>query len=201
MTIALLDDVINAEAELSNGELVGECNARAGIYRLLAGVFLEEPTAEYLKAIRSPAVMSSLLEMGVVFPDDFTAPPLAELLDTLACEYAVLFVVTGGCPAVESIRLYGRFQQQSFFEVREIYQKAGFKVSGGRFMVFDDQLGVELMFVAVLLGRAANALASGNQDRLRALSRSSSVSGRCTRQMGAWLRHLAGAGSRTFLLS
>lgn len=160
----VLQDVANLAIEFSTDELLAECKARANIYRILSGAFLEEPTAEYLNAIRSPAVMSSLLEMGVVFPDDFTAPPLAELLDTLACEYAVLFVVTGGCPAVESIRLYGRFQQQPFFEVREIYQKAGLKVSGGRFMVFDDQLGAQLMFVAEMLDRAANALAAGNQS-------------------------------------
>jgi TorA maturation chaperone TorD len=159
----VLQDAANFATAFSTDELIAECNARAGIYRLLAGVFLEEPTAEYLNAIRSPAVMSSLLEMGVVFPNDFTDPPLAELLDTLACEYAELFVVTGGCPPVESIRLYGRFQQQPYFEVREIYQKAGFRVSGGRFTVFDDQLGVELTFIAELLGRAADALASGNQ--------------------------------------
>ena len=108
--------------------------------------------------------MASLLEMGVVFSPMILPPHLGNCRKTLACEYAVLFVVTGGCPAVESIRLYGRFQQQPFFEVREIYQKAGFKVSGGRFMVFDDQLGAELMFVAEMLDRAANALAAGNQS-------------------------------------
>lgn len=163
MIMTMLQEVTNAETEFTNGELVAECNARAGIYRLLAGVFLEEPTAEYLNAIRSPAVMSSLLEMGVVFPDDFTAPPLAELLDTLACEYAVLYVVAGGCPPVESIRLTGRYQQQPFFEVRDFYNKNGFEISTGRFAVFEDQLGVELTFMAGMLERAAVLLDSGDQ--------------------------------------
>jgi TorA maturation chaperone TorD len=159
----MLQEVTNAETEFTNGELVAECNARASIYRLLAGVFLEEPTAKYLNAIRSPEVMSSLLEMGVVFPDDFTATPLAELLDTLACEYAVLFVVAGGCPPVESVRLTGRYQQQPFFEVRDFYNKSGFKISTGRFAVFEDQLGVELTFMAEMLEHAAVLLDSGDQ--------------------------------------
>jgi len=160
----VLQDAANALAELSSDELVAECKARANIYRLLAGAFLEEPTVEYLNAIRSPAVMASLKDMGAAFGEDFTDAPLEKLQDELACEYAVLFVTTGGCPAVESIRLYGRFQQQPYFEVREFYQKAGFKVSGGRFIMFDDQLGVELAFIAELLGRAAEALASGNRN-------------------------------------
>lgn len=163
MTTTMLQEVTNPETEFTNGELVAEFNARAGIYRLLGGVFLEEPTAEYLNAIRSPAVMSSLLEMGVVFPDDFTAPPMAELLDTLACEYAVLFVVAGGCPPVESVRLTGRYQQQPFFEVRDFYNKNGFEISTGRFAVFEDQLGVELTFMAEMLERAAGLLDSGDQ--------------------------------------
>ncbi|MBI5891562.1 MAG: molecular chaperone TorD family protein [Nitrosomonadales bacterium] len=164
MTTAVLEGVINAEAELSDGELVAECKARANIYRILSGAFLEEPTAEYLQAIRSPEVMASLRGLGAAFGPDFTDAPIGQLQEELAQEYAVLFVVTGGCPAVESIRLYGRFQQQSFFEVRKIYQQAGFKVSGGRFMVFDDQLGAELMYVAAMLDRAAVALAGGNRS-------------------------------------
>lgn len=160
----VLQDVANATAELSSDELIAECKARANIYRLLAGVFLEEPTVEYLNAIRSPVVMASLRDMGAAFSEDFTDTPLGQLQDALACEYAVLFVVAGGCPAVESIRLTGRYQQQPYFEVHEFYQKAGFQVSGSRFAVFDDQLGVELAFLAELLDRAADALALGDQD-------------------------------------
>jgi TorA maturation chaperone TorD len=159
----MMQEAANFATEFSTDELMAECNARADIYRMLAGVFLEEPTAEYLNAIRSPTVMASLREMGVIFDEDFTDSPLVELLDTLACEYAVLFVVAGGCPAVESVRLTGRYQQQPYFEVREFYRKAGFRLSGSRYAIFDDQLGVELSFLAELLERAADALASGNQ--------------------------------------
>jgi len=185
----VLDDIATIEMELSTAELIAECNARANIYRILGGAFLEEPTAEYLEAIRAPEVMVSLQELGMAFGPDFTATPIAQLQDELAYEYAVLFVVTGGCPAVESIRLYGRFQQQPFFEVREIYQQAGFKVSGGRFMVFDDQLGAELMFVAELLVRAANALTAGDKAGYAKLSKD--IKRFWALHLGKWVRGYA----------
>lgn len=163
MTTAI-QDAGNTSSELSGDELIAECKARANVYRLLAGAFLEEPTVEYLNAIRSPEVMASLKDMGVAFDKDFTDAPIGKLQDELACEYAVLFIVAGGCPAVESVRLQGRYQQQPCFEVREIYQKAGFQLTGARFKVFDDQLGVELTFVAEMLERAAAALTAGDQE-------------------------------------
>lgn len=150
----------NTEMEFSKDELVAECKARASIYRLLAGVFLEEPSTEYLNALRSADVSGSLRAMGAVFSGDFSDVPLEQLKETLACEYAVLFVVAGGCPPVESVRLTGRYQQQPFFEVRDFYKKHGFEISSGRFTVFEDQLGVELTFVAEMLERAAGLLAA-----------------------------------------
>lgn len=159
MTTATLE-VNDAETSLSNAELVAECRARANIYRLLAGVFLQEPSREYLEALRSPEVMATLQAMGVEFSADFAGASLEQLQDALACEYAVLFVVAGGCPPVESIRLTGRYQQQPFFEVRDFYKKHGFAISRGRFAVFEDQMGVELTFLAELLDRAAHHLES-----------------------------------------
>jgi TorA maturation chaperone TorD len=158
----ILQDVADADTEFSNDELVAECRARANIYRLLAGIVLEEPSADYLNALRSSAVTGSLKAMGAVFSSDFSVVPLEQLKETLACEYAALFVVTGGCPPVESIRLTGRFQQQPYFEVRDFYKKNGFEVIAGRFAVFDDQLGVELTFMAEMLERAAMLLNAGD---------------------------------------
>ncbi len=95
----VLQDVANFATEFSTDESLAECKARANIYRILSGAFLEEPTAEYLKAIRSPEVMASLKGLGVAFGPDFTAAPIEQLQEELAQEYAELFVVTGGCPA------------------------------------------------------------------------------------------------------
>lgn len=153
-----------AETELTNEELMAECKARANVYRLLAGAFLEEASVEYLNALRSPEVMATLTQLGVAFDADFTATPVAELQDKLSAEYAILFVVAGGCPPVESVRMLGRYQQQPFFEVRDIYRKAGFEATGARFKVFEDQLGVELSFIAEMLDRSALALSTADND-------------------------------------
>ncbi|OGS94914.1 MAG: hypothetical protein A3H31_04485 [Gallionellales bacterium RIFCSPLOWO2_02_FULL_57_47] len=160
MTTATLQKVTHDESGFSNDELVAECRARASVYRMLAGAFLEEPSAEYLNALRSAEAMATLQAMGVKFAGDFTDVPLAQLQEMLACEYAVLFVVAGGCPPVESIRLTGRYQQQPFFEARDFYKKHGFEISNGRFAVFEDQIGVELTFLAEMLERAAHHLES-----------------------------------------
>jgi TorA maturation chaperone TorD len=189
MTTTMLQEVTNAEMEFSDAELVAECKARANIYRLLAGMFLEEPTADYLKALRSPEVLASLKDMGAVFSVDFTDTPLEQLQETLACEYAVLFVVAGGCPAVESIRLTGRYQQQPFFEVRDFYKKNGFEVSAARFAVFDDQLGVELTFVAEMLERAAMLL--GAEDREAYTKLMKEIKRFWALHLGKWVRGYA----------
>lgn len=136
---------------------VGECRARAQLFRLLAGAFGEEPGGSYLQALRQGASLAALAEAGLAFEDDFLKPPLDQLQDELACEFATLLAAPGGCPPVESARLAGRYQQQPYFEVKEAYREEGFTVQRGRFEVFDDALGVELLFVAALLDRVAEA--------------------------------------------
>jgi TorA maturation chaperone TorD len=139
-----------------------ELRARAGFYQLLAGAFVEEPGRDYLAALRAPEALASLAELGLQFDADFTDVSLDTLQDILACEYATLFTTSGGCPPVESSRLTGRFQQEPFHEVKAIYQRAGFELQPGRFAVFEDQLGIELSFVAALLERLATTLESGD---------------------------------------
>jgi len=175
--------------EFSNAELVAECKARANIYRLLAGALLEEPTAEYLNAIRSPQVMATLSAMGVSFDEDFTLSALPQLIETLACEYAVLFVAAGGCPPVESIRLTGRYQQQPYFETREFYQKSGFKVVAGKYAIFEDQLGVQLSFLAELLDRSASALEAGDNAEYARLTKD--IKRFWVQHPGKWVRGYA----------
>ena len=196
-----LQEVMNTETEFSKDELVAECKARANIYRLLAGMFLEEPSTDYLNALRSPEVIGSLRDMGAIFAADFTDVPLEQLQETLACEYAVLFVVAGGCPPVESVRLTGRYQQQPFFEVRDFYKKNGFEISVGRFSVFEDQLGVELTFVAEMLERAAVLLDAEDQEAYMKLTKE--IKRFWALHLGKWVRGYAtllAAGIRPFLL-
>lgn len=148
---------------------VDEYRARARFYRLLAGAFAEEPSLAYLAALRAPEGLAALADLGWTFEDDFLVPGLDELHDQVACEYATLFTVTGGFPPVESVRLTGRYRQDPCHAVRDAYRGAGFEPVAGRFNTFEDQLGVELSFVAALLERSADCLEAGDRtghDRL-----------------------------------
>lgn len=159
---------------------------RADFYRLFAGAFVEEPSQAYLEALREPQLLAALNELGAGFEDDFSAPPVAELTETLACEYATLFASPGGCAPVESARLTGRLQQQPFFAVQETYQRYGFEVRGARFTPFADQLGVELQFVAELLSLAGAARAQCDLKTAGALDKE--VKRFWVQHLGLWVR-------------
>lgn len=166
-----------------------QCLERARTYRLVAGVFAEEPSAQFLAALRAPEALGALGEAGLRFDADFTAPQLDALVESLATEYATLFVASGGFPPVESVRLTGRYYQEPHFSVKAAYRDAGFEAHGERFQVFDDQLGVELMFVAELLERAACALA--DQDTPAYLRAERDIKRFWALHLGRWVRGYA----------
>lgn len=166
-----------------------ECRARAQLFRLLAGAFAEEPGRDYLHALRQPGSLASLAEAGLSFDADFLTPPLEQLVDELACEFATLLAAPGGCPPVESARLTGRYQQQPYFEVKQAYRDAGFEVQRGRFEVFDDALGVELLFVAALLDRVASA--QEQCDRAAQVRAEKLLKRFWVRHLGRWARGYA----------
>ena len=163
-----------------------ELRARAGYYQLLAGAFVEEPGCDYLTALRAP---EALAELGLAFDADVTDIPLDQLQEVLACEYATLFTTSGGCPPVESSRLTGRFQQEPFHDVKAIYQRCGFELQQGKFAVFEDQLGVELSFVAVLLESQAAALEHGDMAAARQLEKE--IRRFWATHLGRWVRGYA----------
>jgi TorA maturation chaperone TorD len=156
----VLEDTSDPSGDAIDLALLGqECQARARIYRVLAGVFVEEPSVEFLATMGNVAWLSSLEQVGVKFGADFLDTELTTLANVLACEYATLFASSGGFPPVESVRLTGRFKQDPHYQVNSLYQRLGFVQVKGRFDVFADQLGMELMFVAEMLDRCAHALA------------------------------------------
>lgn len=186
----MLETICSTDHETSLGpseqELREDCLARAGIYRLLAGVFVEEPSAEFLDAMRDKSLLQSLAEADISFNADFLASDRNGLLEVLACEYATLFAASGGFPPVESVRLTGRYKQEPHFQALRTYQDAGFALGKGRFEVFPDQLGVELMFVAELLERCAAALGCGDMRTYKCLEKE--IKRFWTLHLGRWVR-------------
>ncbi|MBU0501190.1 MAG: molecular chaperone TorD family protein [Gammaproteobacteria bacterium] len=168
---ALVSVPVHGEASFDPQELKEDLLARAGIYRLLSSAFGGEPGAGFLAGLRQPEALAGLAEMGISLDRDFTDPPLDQLEETLACEYASLFASPGGCLPVESARLTGRTQQEPYYEVQADYRRLGFEVRPGRFAIFHDHLGVELAFLAELLGQSAAAAEAAEGRELRRLEK------------------------------
>ncbi len=181
------------------GQTPDQLRARAAFYRLLAGAFIEEPGAGYLAALREPEVIGDLASFGIHFDADFTDADLGELKETLACEYTVLFASPGGCPPVESARLTGRLQQEPFHEVQSFYRHCGFELKNGRFALFEDQLGVELSFMAALLERQASAAESGEASAAKSLDKE--IKRFWALHLGLWVRGYAALLERVTLHS
>lgn len=170
----------------SPAEIVADWRARAAVYHLLSGVFVEEPGVEFVEALRTPAALAELAEAGLRFDDDFLATPSNELVEALAIEYTQQFASSGGFPPVESVRLTGRYKQEPNFAAMQTYKRLGFVLSPGRFEVFADQLGIELMFVAELLERGATALEQGDAVTQRRLEKE--IKRFWTQHLGRWVR-------------
>lgn len=175
-----------AESEAATQE---ELLARATVCRLLAGVFAEEPSQAFLEALRAPESLASLAEAGLRFERDFLEEEADRLAYALSVEFTTLFAASGGFPPVESVRLTGRYQQEPHFAVKETYRRAGFELKKGRFFVFEDQLGVELSFVAELLERCAAALGRDDQAEFRRQERE--LKRFWTVHLGKWVRGYA----------
>ncbi|PIV71656.1 MAG: hypothetical protein COW56_13655 [Rhodocyclales bacterium CG17_big_fil_post_rev_8_21_14_2_50_68_7] len=171
-----------------------EVRERAAVYRLLSGAFVEEPSREFLDAVRTPDAQRRFAEAGLRLDDDFTGAPFDELAETLAVEYTTLFAASGGFPPVESVRLYGRFKQEPNFDTMQLYRRHGFVLQPGRFEVFADQLGVELMFVAELLERQAAALDREDAKGSRRLDKD--IKRFWVQHPGRWVRGYAGLVQR-----
>lgn len=163
--------------------------ARAGWYRLLAGVFAEEPRGDFLDALRGESTLAALDQFGVQLGPDFSTADRDQVEDDLACEYSMLFVAPGGFPPVESVRLQGGFRQGASSAVRTFYTAEGFAAQGGRFAVFEDHLSVELGFIAALLERQTRALEAG--DAARARQAEKTIKRFWVQHLGLWVRGFA----------
>ena len=175
-------------------QLEQECLARAKIYRVLAGVFVEEPSVEFLATMGNVVWLRALEQVGVKFEADFLDTELTTLADVLACEYATLFASSGGFPPVESVRLTGRFKQDPHYQVTAVYQRLGFVQVKGRFDVFADQLGMELMFVAEMLDRCAQSLAAEDLVAYKKLDKE--IKRFWSLHLGRWVRGYSGLIAR-----
>lgn len=123
----------------------GVMKARANLYHLLSKVYLKEIDKGLLCALRQcPIISPDILNKS----DDV-------LLNELAEEYAALFLVSGGLPPYESVRLKGLLCQEPTIEVERFYEKCGLVLKDEWKRIFPDHLGLELEFMGFLCDKEA----------------------------------------------
>lgn len=136
---------------------------RSRVYQFLSQLFLKEVTPEmldvFLKEETKEALHSLDIDISKIVPDI----PQDRLLDELAEEYAALFIVPGGIPPYESVRLEGQLYQKSAFEVEEFYTKCGLVLRDDH-SIFPDHLGLELFFMGYLADKEADSLINRTGD-------------------------------------
>ncbi len=143
-------------------ERSGITKGRSGVYHLLASAYLKEATTEFLAILKSEAVADALQELGIDLGRALPDTPQHILLNDLAEEYAALFIVPGGIPPYESVRLHGMLNQKPSWEVEEFYRSCGLVIKD-ECRILPDHLGMELEFMAYLAEKEGGARRRGDE--------------------------------------
>ncbi len=143
-------------------ESSGITKGRSGVYHLLAAAYLKEVTTEFLAILKSEAAADALQELGIDLGRALPDTPQDILLNDLAEEYAALFIVPGGIPPYESVRLHGMLNQKPSWEVEEFYRRCGLVVKEESRML-PDHIGMELEFMGYLAGKEGDARRNGDE--------------------------------------
>lgn len=137
--------------------------SRGYLYRLMAMLYLREAAPETLNTLKSREVTDALEDLGVYFGDALRGTPDEVLLNALAEEYAALFIVSGGIPPYESVRLTGLLFQEPASEVERFYKRCGLEMNDD-LKLFPDHIGMEFEFMGYLAGRESEAWDDGDED-------------------------------------
>jgi TorA maturation chaperone TorD len=129
---------------------------RGNVYHLLAMLYLKEASPEFLTQIKSKEISESLNELDIDFGSIFNNKSQEELIDELSQEYAALFIVPGGIPPYESVRLKDLLNQEPAWKTEEFYKRCGLIIKEDC-KTFPDHLGMELEFMAYLSDKESTA--------------------------------------------
>ena len=81
--------------ETERQDKADEANHRNHIYGLLATVYRQEVTSDFLRRLKDPQFLGVLSGLGIEFKSDFLEKPETVLLEDLAVEYTMLFLGPG----------------------------------------------------------------------------------------------------------
>ena len=129
---------------------------RSSLYHLLSLFYLKEVSSEFLIQIKSKEIINSLNDIGIDFAMGSFELPEEKLLDELSQEYAALFIVPGGLPPYESVRLKSLLNQEPAWKTEEFYKRCGLIIKDNC-KIFPDHLGMELEFMAYLSDKESAA--------------------------------------------
>ncbi len=151
-----------------DGQVAELARARAGLHSLLARVFSAAPTAELLKGVKDPEVLSSLAACGIAFDEEFLSGGVEEQIRELAAEFTRLFIGPGPHIApFESVfvRSPGEYQPRLWggatVAVAGFYEEAGLRFHGSQ---IPDHLGLEFEAMAALARAEAESRESGDRE-------------------------------------
>jgi TorA maturation chaperone TorD len=143
---------------------------RSNIYGLLATVYRQEVTADFLHQVKDPQFLGVLSDLGLQLTSDFLQKPEEELLDELAVEYAGLFLGPGGhISPHESVHHQrgdgqsGLLWGESTAEVKNFIESTGLSYDS-EYTGLPDHISVELEFMQQLTLREAQAWRDEDED-------------------------------------
>lgn len=143
---------------------------RSDIYGLLAAVYRQEVTSDFLKQIKDPRFLGVLSDLGIRFDDDLLQKPENELLEDLAVEYAYLFIGPGGhISPHESVHhekdnsRWGQLWGDATVEVKKFIEATGLHYQED-YSGLPDHISVELEFMQRLTLREAQAVEDGDSE-------------------------------------
>ncbi len=147
-----------------------EANHRSHIYGLLAMIFGQEVTSDFLRRIKDPQFLGVLSGLGIEFQSDFLEKPAEVLLEDLAVEYARLFLGPGQhISPHESVHhqieegKWGQLWGDSTVEVKKFIETTGLEYQTD-YKGLPDHISVELEFMQQLTLREEQAWEEEDTD-------------------------------------
>jgi TorA maturation chaperone TorD len=159
---------------MENEEFQLLMKARKNVYDLLRCFFLQEPSEEFLRALRDDNILNKLsggneeLDEGIeLLSSALSSPDLSGLASSLREEFTRLFVGPLPIPLYESVyrSASGLVKQEETDAVRDKYLEAGLLIHPESSFP-EDHIGAEIEFLYFLADKAAAAEEKEAQNTL-----------------------------------
>lgn len=164
---------ISASNRKSSPDMAGTVEQRATIYGLLAVVYRQEPSIDFLRFCKKPEMLEALSDLDVNFGPDFLSASEEDLLDILAIEFTRLFLGPGKhISPHESVHHeredgeWGGLWGASTVEVKKFIEATGLEYRRD-YSGMPDHISVELEFMAELIQTEVNFRAKGHENKAR----------------------------------